>query len=146
MLSIVIADPAVESIASFVSGSGSSTVNNGRMFITLKPTATSAMPAPTRSSPGLRQEAAGLPGITLFMQASQDIRVGGRMSKAQYQYALQSTDLNELKYWSALLLDKLRKNRAPARCHQRPAHRRPASQRGGGPRRRLASRRVARRH
>ena len=53
---------------------------------------------------------AKLAGITLFLQASQDIRVGGRMSKAQYQYALQSTDLDELNYWSAVLLDQLRKN------------------------------------
>jgi multidrug efflux pump subunit AcrB len=56
----------------------------------------------------LRRKLARLPGIMLFMQASQDIRVGGRMSKAQYQYALQSTDLDELKYWSALLVNKLR--------------------------------------
>src|SRR5260370_256233 len=58
----------------------------------------------------LRQKLSVLPGIVLFMQANQDIRVGGRMSKAQYQYALQSTDLDELKYWSATLVDKLRKD------------------------------------
>ncbi len=109
VLSIVKADPAVDTIASFVSGSGSSTVNNGRMFITLKDRNQREASA-DQVIARLRRKLSNLPGINLFMQASQDIRVGGRMSKAQYQYALQSTDLDELKHWSALLLDKLRKD------------------------------------
>ena len=109
VLSIVLADPAVESIGSFVSGSGNSTVNNGRMFITLKPVEQRNVTADQIIN-RVRPKVAKLPGIALFMQASQDIRVGGRMSKAQYQYALQSTDLNELKYWSATLLEELRKD------------------------------------
>jgi hydrophobe/amphiphile efflux-1 (HAE1) family protein len=108
-LSIVLADPAVESIGSFVSGSGNSTVNNGRMFITLTPIEDRHVTADQVIN-RLRPKLAKLPGIALFMQASQDIRVGGRMSKAQYQYALQSTDLDQLKYWSAALLDELRKD------------------------------------
>lgn len=109
VLSVVLADPAVESIGSFVSGSGNSTVNNGRMFITLKPVEQRHVTADQVIN-RLRPKVSKLPGIALFMQASQDIRVGGRMSKAQYQYALQSTDLNELKHWSAVLLDTLRKD------------------------------------
>jgi multidrug efflux pump subunit AcrB len=109
VLSIVLADPAVETIGSFVSGSGNSIVNNGRMFITLKPIEDRHVTADQVIN-RLRPKVAKLAGISLFLQASQDIRVGGRMSKAQYQYSLQSTDLNELKYWSATLLDKLRKN------------------------------------
>ena len=109
VLEIVMSDPAVESVGSFVSGSGNSTVNSGRLFITLKPIEDRKVSA-DQVIGRLRRKTAGLPGITLFMQASQDIRVGGRMSKAQYQYALQSTDLDELKYWSATLLDKLRAN------------------------------------
>jgi multidrug efflux pump subunit AcrB len=109
VLSIVLADPAVESIGSFVSGSGNSTVNNGRMFITLKPIEERHVTADQVIN-RLRPKVARLPGIALFLQASQDIRVGGRMSKAQYQYALQSTDLDDLKYWSAMLLDQLRKD------------------------------------
>jgi hydrophobe/amphiphile efflux-1 (HAE1) family protein len=108
VLSIVMSDPAVESVGSFLSGTGGSTVNNGRMFITLKPVEerhASADQVITRIS----QQTSKLSGIRLFLQASQDIRVGSRMSKAQYQYALQSTDLNELKYWSATLLEKLRR-------------------------------------
>ena len=109
VLSVVLADPAVESIGSFVSGSGNSTVNNGRMFITLTPVEQRHVTADQVIN-RLRPKVSKLAGIALFMQASQDIRVGGRMSKAQYQYALQSTDLNELKHWSAVLLDKLRKD------------------------------------
>jgi multidrug efflux pump subunit AcrB len=109
VLSIVLADPAVESIGSFVSGSGNSTVNNGRMFITLKPIEQRHVTADQVIN-RLRPKVAKLPGIALFLQASQDIRVGGRMSKAQYQYALQSTDLDDLKHWSAVLLDELRKD------------------------------------
>ena len=109
VLSIVLADPAVESIGSFISGSGNATVNNGRMFITLKPIEQRHVTA-DQVITRLRPKLGKLPGIALFLQAVQDIRVGGRLSKAQYQYALQSTDLNELKYWSAMLLDRLRKN------------------------------------
>jgi hydrophobe/amphiphile efflux-1 (HAE1) family protein len=109
VLAQVLADPAVESIASFVSGSGNATVNNGRIFITLKPIEQRRVTADQVIN-RLRRKLSSLPGITLFMQAVQDIRVGGRLSKAQYQYALQSTDLDELKYWSAMLLNKLRKD------------------------------------
>jgi hydrophobe/amphiphile efflux-1 (HAE1) family protein len=108
VLSIVAADPAVESIGSFVSGT-SSTVNNGRMFITLKPVEERRVTADQVIN-RLRKRLSGLPGIMLFMQANQDIRVGGRMSKSQYQYALQSSDLDELQYWSAMLLAKLKKD------------------------------------
>ncbi|MCX6911967.1 MAG: efflux RND transporter permease subunit, partial [Verrucomicrobia bacterium] len=59
----------------------------------------------------LRKKLAGVVGINLFLQAAQDIRVGGRMSRAQFQYSLQSGDLNELNRWSNLLVDKLRLNR-----------------------------------
>ncbi|HVV71100.1 MAG TPA: efflux RND transporter permease subunit, partial [Verrucomicrobiae bacterium] len=108
VLSIVMADPAVYSVGSFVSGT-SSTVNNGRLFITLKPKEERDVTADQVIN-RLRRKLSGLPGIMLFMQANQDIRVGGRMSKSQYQYALQSTDLDELQHWSGLLLDRLKKN------------------------------------
>jgi hydrophobic/amphiphilic exporter-1 (mainly G- bacteria), HAE1 family len=106
VLAIVKADPAVDSVASFISGSGSSVVNSGRMFISLKDRDQRDASA-EQVIARLRPKLSGLPGINAFLQASQDIRMGGRMSKAQYQYALQSTDLNELKHWSALLLNKL---------------------------------------
>jgi multidrug efflux pump subunit AcrB len=104
---IVLADPAVDTMASFIgSGVASSTVNNGRMFITLKPRDERDATADQVIN-RLRKKLVGVIGINLFLQASQDIRVGGRMSRAQFQYALQSGDLDELNRWSTLLVDKL---------------------------------------
>jgi hydrophobe/amphiphile efflux-1 (HAE1) family protein len=108
VLSIVMADPAVDTVATYLGGGWNPIINNGRMFITLKPIEERRVKADQVIN-RIRSQTAGLRGISLFLQASQDIRVGGRMSKAQYQFALQSTDLNELKTWSTLLLDKLRK-------------------------------------
>jgi hydrophobe/amphiphile efflux-1 (HAE1) family protein len=105
---IVLDDPAVATLASFIgSGVASSTINNGRMFITLKPRRERDASADQVIN-RLRQKLAGVVGINLFLQASQDIRVGGRMSRGQFIYSLQSGDLNELNRWSTLLLDKLR--------------------------------------
>jgi hydrophobe/amphiphile efflux-1 (HAE1) family protein len=105
---IVLDDPAVATLASFIgAGMGSSTVNNGRMFITLKPKAERNVSA-DQIIARLRKKLGEVSGVNLFLQASQDIRVGGRMSRAQFQYALQSGDLDELNRWSTLLVDKLR--------------------------------------
>jgi hydrophobic/amphiphilic exporter-1 (mainly G- bacteria), HAE1 family len=105
---LVIDDPDVETVGSFIGGGyGSSTVNNGRLFITLKPIGKRKDSADTVIN-RLRRKLAGIPGITLYMQASQDIRVGGRSSRAQYQYALQCGDLDELNLWSVKLVDQLR--------------------------------------
>ena len=107
---VVLADPAVDTIGSFVGGGGgASTVNNGRMFITLKPLSVRKVRADEIIA-RLRGKLAGVPGITLYLQAVQDIRVGGRISRAQYQYALQSTDLGELNYWTPRLVNQLRKS------------------------------------
>jgi len=106
---IVLDDPAVATLGSFMgAGGGGSTVNNGRMFITLKPLAARKVSA-DQVIARLRRKLADVSGVNLFLQASQDIRVGGRMSRAQFQYALQSGDLPELNRWSALLVDKLRR-------------------------------------
>jgi multidrug efflux pump subunit AcrB len=106
---IVLDDPAVATLGSFIGsgGGGGSTMNNGRMFITLKPRAERTASA-DQVIARLRRKLGDVSGVTLFLQASQDIRVGGRMSKAQFQYALQSGDLAELNRWSTLLVDKLR--------------------------------------
>jgi multidrug efflux pump subunit AcrB len=107
---IVLADPAVATVGSFVgAGSGSSTVNNGRMFITLKPLAVRKVSADLVIA-RLRRQLLQVAGINLFLQSVQDVRVGGRLSKAQFQYALQSSDLKELGIWSARLVDKLRES------------------------------------
>ncbi|MDB6110155.1 MAG: acriflavin resistance protein [Pedosphaera sp.] len=105
---IVMDDPAVESLASFLGGGGpASTINNGRMFITLKPLAERKVGAAEVIN-RLRPKLGRVTGVTLFLQPAQDVRVGGRAGKAQFQYALQSGDLDELNHWSALLVEKLR--------------------------------------
>jgi len=105
---IVLADPAVATLGSFIgSGAGGSTVNNGRMFITLKPLADRRVHADVVIN-RLRRQLGQVPGISLFLQPVQDIRAGGRLTKAQFQYALQSADLHALGTGSALLVEKLR--------------------------------------
>jgi hydrophobe/amphiphile efflux-1 (HAE1) family protein len=107
---IVLADPAVATIGSFIgAAAGSSTVNNGRMFITLKPLSERRVGADLVVN-RLRRKLSQVAGINLFLQAVQDIRVGGRLTKAQFQYSLRSSDLNELGKWSVRLVDKLRQS------------------------------------
>jgi len=103
--SIVMADPAVATVASFI-GSGSGSGNTGNMFITLKPLSerkASAEEVITR----IRAKTGNLEGITLYLQPQQDIRMGARSSKTLYQYTLQSMDLDMLNHWSTVLLEKL---------------------------------------
>ena len=106
---IVLEDPAINTVGSFIgASSGSSTANSGRMFISLKPLRERKVRADEVIA-RLRRKLSGVTGITLYLQAIQDIRVGGRLGKAQFQYALQSADLDELNHWAPLLVDKLSK-------------------------------------
>ena len=108
---IVLEDPAVLSLGSFIgAGGGSSTVNNGRMFITLKPMKERKVTADEVIN-RLRKKLSQVEGVALFLQPSQDVRVGGRMSRAQFQYALQAADLEELNYWSTMLVNKMRQDK-----------------------------------
>jgi hydrophobe/amphiphile efflux-1 (HAE1) family protein len=102
---IVMKDPAVETIVGFAGGNTSA--NQGRMFITLKPLEERKISA-DQVIGRLRRKLAVVPGATLFMQSAQDLTIGGRQSQAQYQYTLQGENLNDLNYWSPLLLQKLR--------------------------------------
>ena len=105
---IVIDDPAVATVGSFIGGGyGSSTVNNGRLFVTLKPLEERKISA-DQVIRRLQPKLARVEGISLFLQSAQDVRVGGRSSRAQYQYALQAGSLDELNYWSDQLVKKLR--------------------------------------
>ncbi|MGZ5508691.1 MAG: efflux RND transporter permease subunit, partial [Limisphaerales bacterium] len=149
---VVIDDPAVDTVGSFIGagGGGASTVNNGRMFITLKPMAergyvSDTPPAERSGKPSsaqstqtppqsqnafsklfsklgsgkhrasaedvinrLRRKLSGVEGINLFLVPVQDIRMGGRTSRSQFQYTLQSSDLQELTKWSTALMNRLR--------------------------------------
>jgi hydrophobe/amphiphile efflux-1 (HAE1) family protein len=107
VLGVVVKDPAVASAIAYI-GPGGSTVteNDGRMFITLKPhseRSASADQVITRLNRALQP----IQGITLYMQAAQDINVGARLSKTQYQYTLVDVDSAELNHWAPLLLQKM---------------------------------------
>ena len=101
-------DPAVSGVTSLVgAGGGGQTANNGRLYITLKPWSernTDAMGVIAR----LSQKARSIEGIQLFMQPAQDVSVGGRLSRTQYQYTLSDPDSAELNQWAPKLLDKLK--------------------------------------
>ncbi len=105
---IVGADPDVASYSSSVgAGLGGQTGNNGRIYISLKPwdeRHATAQEIIVR----LRQQAQSIEGVQLFMQAAQDINIGGRLSRTQYQYTLQDADLGELYNWAPKVLDKLK--------------------------------------
>lgn len=109
IVSVLLADPAIATVGSFVgSGGGGNAQNNGRMFIALKPP--NQRPPVDAVIARLRTQTAKVPGITLFLQPVQDIRVGGRMTKALYQYTLRDVDLDELNTWAPRLVERLKKS------------------------------------
>ena len=95
-VSILKKDPAVETAVGFTGGGQT---NSGFMFVSLYPPDQRHISADGVIA-RLRREMAVVPGATLFLQAVQDIRVGGRASNAQYQYTLQAPTLEELNEWS----------------------------------------------
>ena len=105
---IVRADPAIETVTAYTGGGArGTTVNTARMFISLKPRRerdATADEVITR----LRPKLARVPGATLYLQAVQDIRVGGRLGNAQYQYTLQADSLQDLSVWAPRMLEALR--------------------------------------
>jgi HAE1 family hydrophobic/amphiphilic exporter-1 len=103
---IVQQDPAVDHVAMFIGGSGNA-LNNGRMFITLKPRDQRDVSA-DQVIARLRPKLAQVEGAQLFLQAAQDVRVGGRSSRTQFQYTLQGADLVELNAWAPRMVDKLK--------------------------------------
>ena len=102
---IVMKDPGVEHVAMAIGGTGNPS-NTGRMFITLKPRDQRDVTADqiiTRLQPQL----AKVEGAQLFLQASQDLTVGGRAARTQYQYTLQDSDFAELNTWAPKMLAKM---------------------------------------
>jgi multidrug efflux pump len=100
---IVKEDPAVDTVLMFSGGGGGTTTNTGRVFIALKPLSERKSTADQIIN-RLRPKMAVVPGATLFLQAVQDVRIGGRQSAAQYQYTIQSDNLQTLNRWGQLLL------------------------------------------
>jgi len=102
---IVTSDPAIQSNIAFVGGGNA--LNTGRMYIMLKPLSVRKIRA-DQVIARLRKKLAVVSGATLYLQANQDIRVGGRQSNSQYQYTLESENLSELNEWAPRLLAALK--------------------------------------
>jgi multidrug efflux pump len=107
-VNIIKKDPAVETVVGFTGGGQT---NSGFMFVSLLPLNERKISADGVIA-RLRREMAVVPGATLFLQAVQDIRVGGRASNAQYQYTLQGPTLEELNEWSPKIAAALQKETA----------------------------------
>ena len=108
LLDAIMRDPAVASTGAAVgAGGGNTTVNNGRVFIALRPR--NQRDSMDQVLARLRANLAKIQGITLYMQAAQDITIGGRVSKTQYQFTLDDADPGELNHWAGIFLDRIRK-------------------------------------
>ncbi len=106
LMDVVARDP---DIASYGTGlGGSRPINNGFVVIGLKPRSERSASADDIIN-RLRPQLANVPGATLFLQAAQDLNVGGRTTRTQYQYTLQDSDINELNDWAPRLLAELQK-------------------------------------
>jgi hydrophobe/amphiphile efflux-1 (HAE1) family protein len=103
-IEIVKADPAVESVVGFTGGQGAQ--NTGRVFASLKPIGERKLSADLVIG-RLRAKMAKVPGATLYLQAVQDVQIGGRQSNAQYQYTLQGDNLPDLLEFAPKLEQKL---------------------------------------
>jgi multidrug efflux pump len=105
---IILQDPAVESLSSFIGADGTNTtLNSGRLSINLKPVEErdlSASDVIRRLQRNLKQ----VDGIELFMNPVQNITVDDRVSRTQYQYTLEDPDPNELNLWTGRLVDKMK--------------------------------------
>ena len=104
--SIILKDPAVASMAMSIGGGGSA-LNNGRMYITLKPRNSRDVTA-QQIIARLRPQFDKLEGARVFMQAAQDVRLGGRATRTQFEYTLQDANLDELNTWAPKILEKLK--------------------------------------
>ena len=100
-------DPAIENYSSNVGSGGGRSGNNGQFYISLKPWEERHATA-QQVIARLRPKLAKVEGAQLFLQAGQDVRVGGRASKTQYQYTLQHPDVGELYTWAPRVLGKLK--------------------------------------
>jgi multidrug efflux pump len=105
---IVKADPAVANVVAFTGSGGGTTTNTGRMFIALKPLEERKVSADAVIG-RLRRQLAVVEGASLFLQSTQDLRVGGRGGNAQYQYTIQSENLEDLIKWGPVLLEQMKK-------------------------------------
>ncbi len=108
LVQVVLKDPAVASLSSFIGVDGTNTtLNSGRILINLKPLEDRKISA-AEVIRRLQPELAKVDGITLYMQPVQDLTIEDRVSRTQYQYTLEAPDSNELNAWATKIVDKLK--------------------------------------
>jgi multidrug efflux pump len=107
-IQIVKNDKAVAHVVGFTGAGGGTPTDQGRMFVTLKPLGQRTNSADEVIA-RLRAESARVPGATCIFSANQDLRIGARMSSAQYQYTIQSDTLQDLVKWGPKLLENMKK-------------------------------------
>ncbi|MFY9911274.1 MAG: multidrug efflux RND transporter permease subunit [Candidatus Sulfotelmatobacter sp.] len=105
-VNLIKTDPAVENAMAFTGGNGA--VNSGFVYIGLKPLELRNISA-SAVIDRLRPKLTSLPGATVFLQAGQDLRIGGRQSNAQFQYTIQSDNVQDLVKWGPTLLQQMKK-------------------------------------
>jgi hydrophobe/amphiphile efflux-1 (HAE1) family protein len=106
LMSVLLNDPAVARVGSYTGQSGA-TSNQARIFIALKPLAERGLDT-DRVIARLRRATREVQGVALYMVPVQEVRVGGRISKAQYQYTITGPDLGELETWAGRLVERLK--------------------------------------
>jgi HAE1 family hydrophobic/amphiphilic exporter-1 len=104
---IVSKQPYVQQFFSAIGASGSSVVmNTGRIFMRLKPAAD--RPTADEIVQDLRKKLSGIPGVNVYPQVLPTIRIGGNLTKGQYQYTMQDADLQTLYHWAPVMFDRMR--------------------------------------
>jgi len=106
IVDVIKTDPAVQNVMAFTGGGGAT--NGGFVYLGLKPLADRRVNADQIIN-RLRPKLMSVSGANTFMQAGQDLRIGGRQSSAQYQYTIQSDNLQDLVQWGPVLLQQMRK-------------------------------------
>jgi hydrophobe/amphiphile efflux-1 (HAE1) family protein len=108
VIGVVKQDPAVDTVGAYIgAGGATSTENQGRIFIALKPQAQRS--SITAVMARLDQAMRGVSGVHLFMQPVQDVNIGGRLTATQYQYTLTDVDFSELNSWAPIIQNALGK-------------------------------------
>jgi hydrophobe/amphiphile efflux-1 (HAE1) family protein len=110
LAAIIKQDPAVQGVVGFVGATGGNAAENtARMFIQMKPFAERPGDSAQKVIQRLRPKVAQVQGVRYFMQAGQDINVGGKLSKTEFQYVITSTDSEELNYWAPIIEERMAK-------------------------------------
>ena len=107
-VNIIAADQGVDTVNGFTGGGRGGATNSARMFISLKPLPERKGTTADEVINRLRPQLARVPGATCYLQTSQDLRVGGRMSNAQYQFTMRGDNVDELNSYGPKMLDELR--------------------------------------